>query len=202
MELLGALFEQYGLALVFAAVLVEQLGPPLPSGPLLIFAGALPNQGQVPTLAIAAVAWIACMLGQAVLYVVGVHYGRQAMDALCRLAVTPNFKIGRADKHFERWGGSLLILAEFIPGFRTLAPSLAGAQKLSVTPFLLYAALGSALWTAVYLGIGLVFQSQIARVLVLVEKSGGVAIVLIVAAIAVYFGARWRRRRSSVKASS
>ena len=149
-------------------------------------------------MSIAGVAWVAGMLGKVTLYVVGGHYGRQAMDALCRLAVTPNSSIGRTDRHFERWGAALLILAEFIPGVRTLAPSLAGAEKLSPTPFLLYSALGAALWTALYLGIGLVFHKQIDRALVLVEQSGKVAIVLIAAAIAMYFVVKWWRRRRSV----
>jgi membrane protein DedA with SNARE-associated domain len=201
MELLGTLFEQYGLLLVFGAVLLEQLGPPLPSGPLLIVAGALANEGRLAALSIAGVAWVAGMLGKVALYVVGGRYGRQAMGALCRLAVTPNSSIGKTDRHFERWGAALLIVAEFIPGVRTLAPSLAGAEKLSATPFVLYSALGAALWTALYLGIGLVFRKQIGRALALVEQSGKVAIVAVAAAIAVYFVIKWWRRRRSVKAS-
>ena len=201
MDELGTLFEQYGLLLVFGAVLLEQIGPPLPSGPLLMVAGALANEGRVAALAIAGVAWVAGMLGKVVLYVVGGHYGRQTMGALCRFAVTPNSSIARADRHFERWGGALLLFAEFIPGLRTLAPSLAGAEKLSPTSFLLYSALGAAAWTALYLGIGIVFRNQIGRVLVLVERSGKVAIVVIAAAIAVYFLVRWWRRRRSLDAS-
>lgn len=201
MEHLGTLFEQYGALLVFAAVLVEQLGPPLPSGPLLIVAGTLVGPGWVPALLIAGVAWIAGMLGKVALYVVGGRYGTQAMEALCRFAVTPNTSIGRADKHFEQWGAALLVVAEFIPGIRTLAPSLAGAQRLSLTLFLFASALGAALWTALYLGIGLVFREQVARALHMVERSGKVAIGVIAAAIAVYFLVRWWRRRSSIKAS-
>ena len=131
MDKLSPLFETYGLLLVFGAVLLEQIGPPIPSGPLLIVAGALANEGRVSALSIGGVAWVACMLGKVALYVVGGHYGRQAMDALCRLAVTPNSSIGRTDRRFERWGAALLILAEFMPGVRTLAPTLAGAEKLS-----------------------------------------------------------------------
>jgi membrane protein DedA with SNARE-associated domain len=202
MDLLSALFEQYGLLLVFGAVLLEQMGPPLPSGPFLIVAGALANEGRVAALSIAGVAWVAGMLGKVVLYVVGRHYGRQAMGALCRLAVTPDSSIGKTDRHFERWGPWLLILAEFIPGIRTLAPSVAGAEKFSPTQFLLYSALGAAAWTALYLGIGLVFRSQIGPALVLVEQSGRVAIVMIAAAVAVYFLVKWWRRRRSVKVSS
>jgi predicted negative regulator of RcsB-dependent stress response len=46
-----------------------------------------------------------------------------------------------------------------------------------------------------------VFSKEIERVLVVVERSGKVAIVVIAVAIAVYFAVRWWRRRSSVKAS-
>jgi membrane protein DedA with SNARE-associated domain len=95
----------------------------------------------------------------------------------------------------------LLIVAEFIPGVRTLAPSLAGAEKLSPGSFLLYSALGAVLWTVVYLGIGLVFSKEIDRALDLVAQSGRAAIAVIAVAIAVYFAVRWWRRRNSIKAS-
>ena len=198
MDKLAPLFEEHGLLLVFGAVFLEQMGPPIPSGPLLIVAGALANEAQVSALSIAGAAWVASMLGKVALYVVGGHYGRQALGTLCRLAVTPDSSIGRTDSHFERWGAAVLILAEFVPGIRTLAPSLAGAEKLGPIQFLLYSALGAALWTALYLGIGLVFHKQIDRALLLVEQSGKVAIVVIAAAIAMYFVVKWWRRRRSV----
>ena len=199
MGTLGAVFQEYGLLLVFGAVLLEQIGPPIPSGPLLIVAGALATDGWVSALPVAGVSWVASMLGKVALYVVGGRYGRQAMSALCRFAVTPDSSIGKADKHFERWGGALLVVAEFIPGVRTLAPSLAGAEKFSPTRFLLYSALGAALWTTLYLGIGVVFRKQIDQVLGLIERSGRVAMTAIVLAIVVYFGVKWWRRRRSVK---
>lgn len=200
MGTLAALFEEYGLLLVFGAVSVEQLGPPLPSGPVLMIAGALATEGRVSALSVAGVAWVAGMLGKVALYVVGGRYGRQAMGALCRMAVTPDSSIGKADRHFERWGAALLIVAEFIPGLRTLAPSLAGAKKMSLTRFLLYSALGAALWTALYLGIGIVFRQQIGEALAFLEQSGKVAIVVIAAAIVAYFVVKWWKRRSSIKA--
>jgi membrane protein DedA with SNARE-associated domain len=200
--ILRTLFEAYGLVLVFGAVFLEQLGPPIPSGPLLIVAGALAKEGGVSALAIAGVAWLACMLGEVILYVVGGRYGREAMGTLCRFAVMPNSSIGKTDKHFERWGAALLILAEFIPGVRTLAPSMAGAEKLSPTSFLLYSALGAGLWTAFYVGIGLVFHEQIDRALALVEHYGKATIVVLALAIALYLAVRWWRRRRSVKGSA
>jgi membrane protein DedA with SNARE-associated domain len=196
---LGELFEAYGALLVFGAVLLEQIGPPIPSGPLLMVAGALTNGASA--LAIAGLAWFASMLGKIALYVLGGRYGRQAMNMMCRLAVSPDSNIGKTDSHFERWGASLLIVAEFIPGVRTLAPSLAGAERLQPTRFLLYSALGAALWTALYLGVGLVFRDQIGRALALMEKYGKLATILLAIALGAYLAMRWWRRRRSVPAS-
>jgi len=71
METLRTLFEQYGLLLVFGAVFVEQVGPPLPSGPLLVVAGALATEGHLSAWLVAAVAWGAGMLGKVALCIVG-----------------------------------------------------------------------------------------------------------------------------------
>jgi membrane protein DedA with SNARE-associated domain len=121
---------------------------------------------------------------------------------LCRLAMTPNSSIGKADSRFERWGAPLLVVAEFIPGARTIAPSLAGAEKVRPAPFLAYSALGALLWTALYLGIGVMFSTQIDRILKVMEQSGKAAVGIVGAAIAVYAAVKWWRRRRSVKASS
>jgi membrane protein DedA with SNARE-associated domain len=83
---------------------------------------------------IAGVAWGSSMVGKVILYVLGGRYGRQAMNALCRLAMSPNSTIGKADSRFERWGAALLVVAEFIPGARTIAPTLAGAEKIRPAP--------------------------------------------------------------------
>jgi membrane protein DedA with SNARE-associated domain len=200
MDTLRTLFEQYGLLLVFGAVLVEQIGPPLPSGPLLIVAGALATEGRLSAWPVAAMAWGAGMLGKVALYVVGGRYGRQVMQSLCRMAVTPDSSIAKTNGHFERWGAPLLVVAEFIPGVRTLAPSLAGAENVRTIPFLLYSALGAALWTALYVGIGLVFHEQIDRAVASIEQTGKIAAVVAATAVAAYFAVKWWRRRRSTKA--
>ncbi len=51
------------------------------------------------------------MLGKVALYIVGRHYNSQVMHSLCRMAVAPNSSIGKTDRHFERWGATLLVSA-------------------------------------------------------------------------------------------
>jgi membrane protein DedA with SNARE-associated domain len=50
MPSLMQLIEQYGLLLVFANVLVEQLGAPVPAVPTMATAGALAAYGAFPTV--------------------------------------------------------------------------------------------------------------------------------------------------------
>jgi hypothetical protein len=147
MELLASLFEKYGLLLVFGAVFVEQVGPPLPSGPLLIIAGALAREGQVSTVAITAISWGASMLGKGILYVVGRRYGRQAMAAPCAAWRWPRIPIQPAGRSApERWGAVL-------PDCRRVHSGHQNARALDSrrgghcrTPsFLFYSALGAAL---------------------------------------------------------
>jgi membrane protein DedA with SNARE-associated domain len=44
---LVSLLSQYGLAMVFANVLIEQLGLPVPALPTLVVAGALATEGKL-----------------------------------------------------------------------------------------------------------------------------------------------------------
>jgi membrane protein DedA with SNARE-associated domain len=194
MDHLGALFAEYGLPLVLAVVFVEKIGPPIPSGALLIVAAALSIRGRVPVSSVAAVAWLGCMLGNMTLYAIGSRYGRDAMSALCRFSVSPELHASKTSTSFERWGPALLIAAEFVPGVRTLAPTLAGAEKVRPVSFVLFAAIGSALWTAFYLSIGIVFHRQVADVLRFLERTGKIA-VAVALGVAAYLTVRWLRRR-------
>jgi membrane protein DedA with SNARE-associated domain len=56
------LITQYGLALVFANVLMQQMGLPIRALPTLIVAGALAADGKISALALFAVAFIACAI--------------------------------------------------------------------------------------------------------------------------------------------
>jgi len=57
------LVGQYGLAIVFANVLLEQIGLPVPAIPTLVVAGALSAEGTLSAPAVFTAAFVASMLG-------------------------------------------------------------------------------------------------------------------------------------------
>ena len=60
---LVSLLGQYGLALVFANVLIEQIGLPVPALPTLVVAGAFATEGKLSMPLLFAVALLASGLG-------------------------------------------------------------------------------------------------------------------------------------------
>ena len=189
------LIAQYGLALVFANVLVEQLGLPVPAIPTLIIAGTLAAEGKFSALAVFGIAFIACTIADALWYVAGRLYGRRVTRLLCRISLSPDTCVRQTEYRFERWGRLTLVLAKFIPGLSTIAPPLAGAMRLRAAPFFLWNSLGVVIWLGAAIGAGMLFHSQINDLIVRMEGLGTIAIELIAALLAGDIALKWWERR-------
>lgn len=196
MQELVRLTSQYGLLLVFAGVLLESLGLPLPAMPLLIVAGALASGGSVSLPAVATVALMAVLIGDICWYVAGRRFGSRVLRTLCRISLSPDSCVRQTENIYERWGGQMLLVARFVPGLSTIAPPLAGAMRLPLVLFLGYSAGGALIWIAVSLGVGMVFHAQIALAGELLARFGTMALGAIALAFAAFIAFKyWERRR-------
>jgi len=153
------LIAQYGLLLVFANVLVEQAGAPLPAVPTMIVAGALAAADRLPLSGVLLVAVLACLLADFAWYAAGRHFGGGVMRTLCKVSLSPDSCVKQSEIRFQRWRGGMLLLAKFVPGLSTVAPPLVGAMGLRPVPFALFDGLGSLLWVGVAVSLGYVFSS-------------------------------------------
>ena len=194
MEQMAGLLAQYGLALVFANVLIHQAGIPVPAVPLLVVTGALVQQGQLSLALLLAVAVAASLLGDIPWYFAGRRYGYPILNALCRIAIEPASCVKQTENIFERWGARSLLVAKFIPGFSTVAPPLAGTMRLPFAPFVVYSSAGAALWAGVAIGAGMLFHAEIDRAIVWLEDTGPGVIAAIVAVILFYVTIKWIER--------
>jgi len=196
---MNRLITQYGLALVFANVLLEQIGVPIPAVPTLIVAGALAAEGEFSAWAIFGVAFVACTLGDALWYSAGRRYGRRVMKLLCRVSLSPDSCVRQTEVRFERWGGLTLVLSKFVPGLSTIAPPLAGAMRLGWPSFLLLNGVGVVIWAGAAIGAGMVFHPQISDLIVRLEGLGTLAIEAIGALLGGYIAFKWWERRRFYK---
>jgi len=195
----NALITEYGLALVFANVLLEQLGLPIPAVPALVVAGALSAAGEFWPLAVFGVAFVACMIGDAVWYLAGRRYGRRVMKFLCRVSLSPDSCVRQTEFRFERWGKLTLVLSKFIPGLSTIAAPLAGAMRLGWPSFLLLNGLGVVIWAGAAIAAGMAFHAEINEFIVGLEGLGTLAAEAIGVLLGGYIALKWWERRRFYK---
>ena len=197
---MNRLIAEYGLALVFANVLIEQLGLPIPAVPTLVVAGALAAEGELSPVAVFGFAFVACMIRDAVWFLAGRRYGRRVMAFLCRVSLSPDSCVRQTEFRFERWGKLTLVLSKFIPGLSTIAPPLAGAMRLGWPSFLLLNSLGVVIWAGVAIGAGMAFHAQINEFIARLEGLGTLATEAVGVLLGGYIALKWWERRRFYRA--
>lgn len=142
--------QQFGLTGLFLAIFGESFGIPLPGEGLLIGASGLASKGQLPILAVFAVASIAACLGDNVGFAIGHFGGPRLVNRLAaRFGIAPE-KIEHVHERVRRHGAPLVVIARFIPLFRQLNGISAGAAGMDWRYFLVANAVGAVLWAGVW----------------------------------------------------
>ncbi len=165
---------QYGLMIVVVNVLLDQIGLPVPAVPTLIVAGAAAD-ARMPLSALFAWSVIACLLADCGWYLVGEKYGIRVLKTLCKISLEPDSCVSQTQTRFERWGVNSLVIAKFVPGLAIIAPPLAGAMRIGWLRFIFLSTCAAVLWVGAGLSAGVLFKSQIARVLEHLSAIGSAA---------------------------
>lgn len=189
----------HGLPLVFGAVLVEQMGLPLPALPWLLGAGALAATGKFSLLSAVAVTVVACLLADASWFYLGRYRGNQVLGLLCRISLEPDSCVRRTQNVFTKYGLKGVVVAKFVPGLSTVAPPLAGMSGISAGRFLLFDGLGSLLYGGCFILLGYFFSYQIEQLAFALVSVGGSALGLVAALVAGYIGFKLWQRHSLLR---
>jgi membrane protein DedA with SNARE-associated domain len=188
------LLARYGLALIFANVLVEQIGLPIPAVPTLLVAGAMAASGHLSATTVFVVAFAAARIADWSWYVAGRCYGQRMISFLGLLSLSPNACLRKSEKHFQRWGRLALVFAKFIPGISILMPPLAGAMGVSWSAYLAFGSLGTAIWAGTAIGAGVLFHDEIDRLLAVMNGVGSIAFAALGVLLAGYVATKWWQR--------
>ena len=189
----------YGYLLVFAWVLIEQLGVPLPATPVLLAAGALTAQHQLSFPAALAAGVVGCLIADSTWFFIGKRYGRRVLGLICRLSLEPTTCVKRTQLSFGRRRATTLLLGKFVPGLASLTSPIAGQNGMPYVQFLLLDSLGSAIWVGALLAGGRIFGDALKRdpqLLAWVGRSSGA---LLLVAIVAVLAARVTRRRTLLR---
>ena len=199
MDQLIALIQKHGLWLVFANVLIEQAGVPVPAYPTLIIAGAYLTIGEYRVLALVMVGALAAVIADTLWYLAGRRFGTRVLRTLCRISLSPDSCVRQTETIFERFGPGSMVFAKFVPGFASVATALAGALGLRYWKFLLFDLVGSLLWVGVAVAIGYLFRDAIGEAIDTLQSLGKWGLVLIAVAFGAWIATKWWRRILFIK---
>lgn len=149
------LMDELGAPGAGLAIALENLFPPLPSEVILPLAGFAAAQGRMSL--VAAIVWttVGSVAGALALYGIGALIGRDRIRALvARLPLVKLADLDRTEAWFARHGAKAVFLGRMVPIFRSLISVPAGVERMRMTVFLLYTALGSLLWNTAFVLAG------------------------------------------------
>lgn len=190
--------REYGVWAVFGVVFFEAFGAPLPGESLVIASALLAAKGDMDIGPLLGAVWLAAVMGDNVGYAIGRLGGRRLVLRYgARLGMTEP-RLARVEAFFRRFGGEIVLVARFIVVLRQLNGITAGTVAMPWPKFLLYNALGAALWAAVW-GYGTyTLGHHMTAVLPWVHRFGYAAVVigalLGVAVLTARLWKRWSRR--------
>jgi len=186
---------RHGYTVIFAFVLAEQLGFPLPAIPVLLAAGALAGTGKLSFPLVLGVAVAGAVLADSFWYELGRRRGIRVLQLLCRISLEPDSCVRRTEEVFVRHGARSLLVAKFIPGINTAAPPLAGIVRMKYPRFLAFDSVGAFLWAGGFLGLGWLFSDQLERVGGEAARLGGWLLVLLIGGAAGYIAWKYYQRQ-------
>jgi membrane protein DedA with SNARE-associated domain len=186
---------EHGYAVLFAWVLVEQMGLPLPATPLLFAAGLLAGEGQLNPAFIFGLGVMAALISNFLWYQIGRRRGSSVLTLLCRISLNPDSCVRRAADIFSRHGVRSLLVAKLIPGLAHVAPPLAGIFRMPLGRFLLFNGLGTCIWVVLYAGLGYLFSDQVEQVAIYTRRLGASLMIILAGGLVAYILWKYAQRR-------
>ena len=146
--------NQFGYLAVCGVVLVEDFGVPLPGETMLILGAVYAGTGRLNVWLVGLLGFLGAVVGDNIGFAIGHFGGRRLVERFGRYVFLTPARIDEATRFFERHGAWIIVVARFIEGLRQANGIIAGTTGMHWARFLLFNALGAALWVGVWTTVG------------------------------------------------
>src|SRR5215203_1269985 len=191
MDRILSLIEYYGYLVILFGVMLESTGVPLPGETILLASGILVQRGSLDLGDVIFFGILGAVVGDQIGYWIGREGGRPFILRWGRYVFITPERLARSEAFFQRHGGKAVFLARFFSGLRVFGALVAGMSRMRWGTFLLYNALGGAVWATAVILLGYFLGSSMG----LVERWLGRATLVLASVLAVvvafYLAYRW-----------
>lgn len=146
-------FARYGYGAVFAGVMLENAGLPVPGESVLLFGGFLAHEGTLALRWVIVLAVAGAIVGDNLGYLLGRYGGVKLLRRARGHAFFTARRFDQAEGAVLRYGAWAVFAARFVIGLRMLAGPLAGGFRMRYRDFLVANAAGALVWGAT-MGVG------------------------------------------------
>jgi len=186
----------YAVLAVLAAV--ENVVPPVPSDAAVALGAFLSHRGVTTPLAVFLVTWVSNLLGAAGVYVVARKYGRRLFASPTGRRLLAPRSLALIEREYLRFGIVGIFISRFLPGIRAVVPPFAGLVGLGALRTLVPMGIASGIWYGTIITLAAVLGAEWQRITALiagVNRTLGIAALVVVGAAGVWYFVRARRRR-------
>ena len=146
------------------------LGFVAPGETAVIVGGLVAGQGEISLLALIAIVWVCCVLGDLTAYEIGRRLGRQwLLKHGERLQITED-RLETVEGFLEKRGAVFIVFGRFLGLVRPLIPFTAGASRMPLRRFLPYDVLAAGLWSITFCTLGFLFWRSIDQLTTYVSR--------------------------------
>jgi membrane protein DedA with SNARE-associated domain len=97
---------RHGFVVIFVAVFIEQIGLPIPSGPVLLAAGALVGFHRLILAPVLVLALAASLISDFLWFTLGRRRGGSVLKFVCRVSIEPDTCVSKTHSAYLRYGRS------------------------------------------------------------------------------------------------
>ena len=144
---------RWGYLVIFAAMLLENAGLPLPGETVTLLGGYAAGSGQLNILGVMGAAAGGAVLGDNIGYWVGRRLGWGLILKVGRWLGQSPAQLEKLRDQFLRHAGKSVLLGRFVAVLRVVAGPMAGAVGMPYPKFLLCNVVGATLWATIMVSL-------------------------------------------------
>lgn len=195
------LMDSMGYLGILLLMVLENIFPPIPSELIMPSAGFAAARGDMSLGMVVLMGTLGSVLGTLPLYYIGKAFGEDKLIAWAdkhgKWLTLSGKDIKKADDWFDRHGSKAVLFGRMVPGIRSLLSLPAGMSEMPLPKFLIYSAIGSALWSAALAYAGYALGENYDRVEQYVGPASKVILGLLVVGAVAWFLKRKREQGQS-----
>ncbi|OLV18585.1 DedA family protein [Deinococcus marmoris] len=197
------LMDSLGYLGIVLLMVLENVFPPIPSELILPSAGFAASRGDLSFVGVVLAATLGSVIGTLPLYYVGRVFSEERLvewaDRHGRWLGLRGKDVRKADAWFDRHGPKAVLFGRMVPGIRSLLSLPAGMSGMALPTFVLYSAIGSALWGALLTGAGYLLGDHYEKVGEYMAPASKIILAGLLIAAAVWFVRRRQAARSGAQ---